>query len=99
MEGTESFSHGGHGDHGLYATALAFELRAAGISYERERPIIVDCRGVPPITGQRADFVVADSVILEKGVGAGRPDLRSRTDFLAQRLSVSAFSAADPAKA
>ena len=49
----------------IYSTALAFELHADGISYERERPIIVNYRGVLPISGQRIDFVVEASVILE----------------------------------
>jgi GxxExxY protein len=48
----------------IYSTALAFELQAAGITYEREKPITVNYRGCL-ISGQRVDFVVADSVILE----------------------------------
>jgi GxxExxY protein len=49
----------------IYATALAFECDEAGIAFERERSVIVNYRDVLPITGQRIDFVVADSVILE----------------------------------
>jgi GxxExxY protein len=48
----------------IYATALAIELTAAGIPFERERSIVVTYRGIP-ITGQRVDFVVANEVILE----------------------------------
>jgi GxxExxY protein len=49
----------------IYATALAFELQADQITYEREKSVIVNYRGVLPISGQRIDSVVEDSVILE----------------------------------
>lgn len=49
----------------IYATALAFELQAEGIPYEREVSVIVNYRDVLPIDGQRIDFIVAGSVILE----------------------------------
>jgi GxxExxY protein len=49
----------------IYATALAFELEEEGIPFERERSVVVNYRDVLPISGQRIDFVVADSVILE----------------------------------
>jgi len=48
----------------IYASALAIELEAAKISFEREKPILVLYRG-QPIAGQRLDFVVANTVILE----------------------------------
>jgi GxxExxY protein len=49
----------------IYATALAFELQAEGIRYEREVSVVVNYRDVLPIDGQRIDFIVAGSVILE----------------------------------
>jgi GxxExxY protein len=49
----------------IYATALAFELEEEGIPFEREVPVVVNYRGVLPIDGQRIDFIVAGSVILE----------------------------------
>ena len=48
----------------IYAAALAFELQAAQIHYEREKAVTVHYRGLA-ISGQRVDFIVADSVILE----------------------------------
>jgi GxxExxY protein len=49
----------------IYATALAFELQAEGILYEREVSVVVNYRDLLPIDGQRIDFIVAGSVILE----------------------------------
>jgi GxxExxY protein len=49
----------------IYATALAFELEGNGIPFERERSVVVSYRDILPITGQRIDFIVANSVILE----------------------------------
>jgi GxxExxY protein len=49
----------------IYATALAFELQAEGIPYEREVSVVVNYRDVLPIDGQHIDFVVGGSVILE----------------------------------
>jgi GxxExxY protein len=49
----------------IYATALAFELHAEAIPFEREVSVVVNYRGVVPIEGQRMDFIVAGSVILE----------------------------------
>jgi GxxExxY protein len=49
----------------IYATALAFELEENGIPFERERSVVVNYRDILPITGQRIDFIVANSVILE----------------------------------
>ena len=49
---------------GIYATALSIELSVNGIAFERERAIVVNYRGIA-IPGQRVDFVVADSVIVE----------------------------------
>jgi GxxExxY protein len=48
----------------IYAAALAFELQAAQIPCEREKAVTVHYRGLA-ISGQRVDFIVADSVILE----------------------------------
>ena len=48
----------------IYSTALAFELESAGIPFERERAITVNYRGLA-IGGQRVDFIVANTVILE----------------------------------
>jgi GxxExxY protein len=49
----------------IYATALAYERQAEGIPYEREVAVVVNYREVLPIDGQRIDFIVAGSVILE----------------------------------
>jgi GxxExxY protein len=49
----------------IYATALGFELEQNGIPYEREVPLVVNYRDVLPITGQRSDFIVDKSVILD----------------------------------
>lgn len=49
----------------IYVKALGFEFDEAGIPYERGVPVVVNYRGVLPIDGQRIDFVVAGSVILE----------------------------------
>lgn len=48
----------------IYAGAMALELEASRIPYEREKPIVVSYRG-QPIAGQRLDFVVGGQVILE----------------------------------
>ena len=48
----------------IYTTALAMELSVNGIAFERERSISVSYRGIA-IPGQRVDFIVADSVIVE----------------------------------
>ena len=49
----------------IYSTALAFELEAEGIPFEREVSVVVNYRDVLPIDGQRIDFIVARSVVLE----------------------------------
>jgi len=49
----------------VYAKALGCELEEEGIPYEREVPVVVNYRGVLPIDGQRVDFIVAGSVILD----------------------------------
>lgn len=49
----------------IYGKALAFEFEQAGIPYEREVPVVVNYRGVLPIDGQRIDFIVDGSVILD----------------------------------
>ena len=48
----------------IYATALAMELSAAGIEFERERQVWVNYRGTP-IPGQRVDLIVANRVVVE----------------------------------
>jgi len=48
----------------IYASALALELSAQGIPFERERSVWVNYRGTK-IPGQRVDFIVANAVIVE----------------------------------
>jgi GxxExxY protein len=48
----------------IYATAMALELAAAGLRFERERTVSVSYRGTL-IGGQRVDLIVADAVIVE----------------------------------
>ena len=48
----------------IYATAMALELAAAGLPFERERTVSVSYRGAL-IGGQRVDLIVADAVIIE----------------------------------
>ena len=48
----------------IYAAALAFELEMAKIPYEREKAVAVKYRSLA-IPGQRIDFIVAETVILE----------------------------------
>src|SRR5688572_19368370 len=48
----------------IYSTALGFELDAEGIPYERECQVTVSYRG-RTIGGQRVDFIVSNTVILE----------------------------------
>ena len=48
----------------IYATALALELTANGLPFERERVVSVNYRGTL-IPGQRVDFIVANAVIVE----------------------------------
>lgn len=48
----------------IYSTALGFELEAEGIPFERERSVTVGYRG-RAIGGQRIDFIVSNTVILE----------------------------------
>jgi GxxExxY protein len=48
----------------IYATAMALELAAAGLPFERERAVAVNYRGTL-IGGQRVDLIVANSVIVE----------------------------------
>ena len=48
----------------IYAAALAYELEAADIPFERERSVAVNYRG-RLIGGQRVDFIVSNTVILE----------------------------------
>lgn len=48
----------------VYQEALCIELHARGLSYERERAIVVRYRGVA-IPGQRIDLIVAQCVLVE----------------------------------
>jgi len=48
----------------IYSAALAFELESAQIPFEREKPITVHYRGLA-ISGQRVDFIVQSTVIIE----------------------------------
>ena len=48
----------------IYAAAVAYELTAAGIPFERERAIYVAYRELR-IPGQRVDLIVAGQVIVE----------------------------------
>jgi len=48
----------------IYAAALEIELSANRIPFERERAVLVNYRGTL-IPGQRVDFIVANSVIVE----------------------------------
>jgi GxxExxY protein len=56
--------HLGPGFLEIYATAMALELAAAGLPFERERAVAVNYRGTL-IGGQRVDLIVANSVIVE----------------------------------
>lgn len=48
----------------IYVRALCAELDAAGLSYERERAIVVDYKGLR-IPGQRIDLIVEGRVVVE----------------------------------
>ena len=48
----------------IYQEALCLELHARGISFERERAVVVRYRDVA-ISGQRVDLIVAGRVIVE----------------------------------
>lgn len=48
----------------IYSAALSIELTDEGIPFERERPITVNYRG-RQIPGQRVDFIVGSTVIVE----------------------------------
>jgi GxxExxY protein len=48
----------------IYASALALELTANSLAFERERAVSVNYRGTL-IPGQRVDFIVANAVIVE----------------------------------
>jgi len=62
----------------IYAAALAYELTAAGIPFERERPIVVSYKDLR-IGGQRVDFIVANAVIVEvKAVSRPEPVFKAK---------------------
>jgi GxxExxY protein len=48
----------------IYAAAMALELTAAGLPFERERAVAVNYRGTL-IGGQRVDLIVANAVLVE----------------------------------
>jgi len=48
----------------IYSRAIALELAAAGIAFEREKAYSVAYRG-QPLYEQRLDFVVGDAIVLE----------------------------------
>lgn len=62
----------------IYVAALAIELTDEGIPFERERPVVVRYRG-RLIPGQRVDFIVSNTVILEiKAVAALDPIFQAK---------------------
>jgi len=57
----------------IYHRALCLELEAQGLSFEREKPLVVMYRGYA-IPGQRVDLLVGGQVIVEvKAVAALEP--------------------------
>lgn len=48
----------------IYRKAMCIEFEARGLSYESERPIRVNYRGVE-ITGQRVDLIVENQIVVE----------------------------------
>jgi GxxExxY protein len=48
-----------------YQTCLAREFEFSGIPFEREKPVVVQYRGVALECGYRLDFVVEEKVIVE----------------------------------
>jgi GxxExxY protein len=48
----------------IYQEALCIELQLRGVSFERERPILVHYRGVS-IPGQRIDLIVDTCLVVE----------------------------------
>ena len=48
----------------IYSRAIAIELKAAGIEFEREKKYPVTYRG-EPLCDQKVDFVVANEIVLE----------------------------------
>jgi GxxExxY protein len=47
----------------IYRRAMYLELRAAGLSYECELPVVVRYRGVE-LTGQRVDLIVGRQIVV-----------------------------------
>ena len=50
---------------GVYASAMAVELRARGLRFEREVPIAAYYKGQDVGVAAHADFVVEDAVVVE----------------------------------
>ena len=49
----------------FYKEALAIELRARGIPFERERPCVIEYKGLQLRGEYRMDFLCYDEVVLE----------------------------------
>jgi GxxExxY protein len=48
----------------IYQEALALELEARHVAFERERAVVVRYKGMP-IPGQRIDLIVANCIVVE----------------------------------
>jgi len=48
----------------IYHKAMCVEFDARGLSYETERSIVVNYRGVP-LSGQRVDLIVEELIVVE----------------------------------
>ena len=48
----------------IYKKAMCIEMGAQHLTYERERPLSVEYRGIP-IDGQRADLIVGGEIVVE----------------------------------
>ena len=64
-----------------YQEALALELEARHVPFERERAVVVHYKGIP-IPGQRIDLIVANCVVVELKAAA-------RIDFAHEAKMVS----------
>ena len=54
----------------VYELCLAREFNIRGISFERQKPLPIEYKGVKLDAGHRLDFLVADRVVIEvKAVG------------------------------
>lgn len=56
----------GHGfKEVVYKDALEYELKQAGISYEREKQFVIPYKNITPPRKYNADFIVFDCMIIE----------------------------------